>query len=105
MYIQKSHTSAVRIEGFVWDDPDDPAGNVAHIARHGVLPDEVEEALTSSLLVLRGRDGRYLSYGRTADGRLLFLVFAPKGRSRVKPLTARPMTSAERRLYQARRRT
>jgi hypothetical protein len=94
----------VRIEGFVWDDPDDPAGNVAHIARHGVLPDEVEEALTSSPLVLRGRDGRYLGFGRTADGRFLFVVFAPKGRDGVKPLTARPMTRTERRLYQAKRR-
>jgi hypothetical protein len=103
-YIRKRHTSPARIAGFVWDDPDDPAGNVAHIARHGVLPDEVEEALTSSPVVLRGRHGRYLGYGRTADGRFLFDVFAPKGRGGVRPLTARPMTTAERRLYQAKRR-
>src|SRR5881296_2853045 len=66
---------------------------------------KVEEAMTSSPVVLRGRDGRYLGYGTTADGRLLFVVLVPKGRGRVKPLTARPMTNAERRLYQAKRRT
>jgi len=95
----------MRIRGFVWDDPEDEAGNAAHVARHGVFPEEVEEAMTSSPVALRGRDGRYLGYGTTADGRLLFVVLVPKGRGRVKPLTARPMTNAERRLYQAKRRT
>lgn len=95
----------MRIQSFVWDDPDDEAGNVAHIERHGVFPDEVEEAMTSSPSVLRGRDGRYLGYGRTANGQFLFVVLVPKGQGRVKPLTARPMTRAEKRLYQAKQRT
>ena len=44
------------IRGFVWDDE-----NVAHIARHGVTPDEVEEVLVGDALVLRGPDNRYLA--------------------------------------------
>jgi len=47
------------IRGFVWDDE-----NVAHIARHGVTPDEAEEVLVGDALVLRGPDNRYLAYGR-----------------------------------------
>jgi hypothetical protein len=35
------------IRGFIWDDE-----NLAHIARHGVWPDEVEEALVEESLVL-----------------------------------------------------
>jgi predicted DNA binding CopG/RHH family protein len=44
------------IRGFVWDDE-----NVAHIARHGVTPDEAEEVLVGDALVLRGPDNRYLA--------------------------------------------
>jgi uncharacterized DUF497 family protein len=88
-----------RIEGFVWDDEDDPSGNVVHIAQHGVSPEEVEEALLADPFVLRGRDGRYLAYGRTADGRLLFIAFVMKAGGMVRILTARAMTDRERRLY------
>ena len=28
-----------------WDDPDEPGGNVAHIAEHGLTPREVEDVL------------------------------------------------------------
>jgi hypothetical protein len=29
----------------IWDLPDDPKGNVQHIAEHDVTPEEVEEVL------------------------------------------------------------
>jgi len=29
----------------LWDDPDDPAGNVEHIAEHGLDVEDVEEVL------------------------------------------------------------
>lgn len=29
----------------LWDDPDDPEGNVEHIAQHGLSIDDVEEVL------------------------------------------------------------
>jgi hypothetical protein len=48
----------VRIESFEWDRADDAGGNTAHISRHGISPEDVEEALTSIPLVLRGPDGR-----------------------------------------------
>jgi len=93
----------MRIQGFEWDGEDDPQGNVAHIARHGVVPEEVEEALVDNPLVLRTGDGRYLGYGETGDGRPLFVVFVSQGDGRVRPLTARAMTEAERRLYRRKR--
>lgn len=36
------------IKALDWDDPDDPNGNVKHIARHDVTPQEVEEVLQSA---------------------------------------------------------
>jgi len=32
----------MRIEGVIWDEDDDPDGNVAHIAEHDISIDEVE---------------------------------------------------------------
>ena len=93
----------MHIRGFEWDREDDPEGNIAHIARHDVVPEEVEEALVDDPLVLRTGDGRYLAYGKTGDGRPLFVVLVSKAGGIVRPLTARAMTDAERRLYRRRR--
>jgi uncharacterized DUF497 family protein len=87
------------IRGFVWDDE-----NVAHLARHAVSPNEVEEALAGEPLVLRGPDDRYLAYGRTEHDRWVFAVYVIRPRGRVRVLTARDMTEGERRLYQRKRR-
>lgn len=87
-----------RIRGFIWDEE-----NMEHIARYQVTTDEVEEALTGDPLVLRGPDGRYLAYGRTASGRHLFAVYMPRARGRIRVLTAREMTERETRLYRRKR--
>jgi hypothetical protein len=77
--------------------------NVAHIGRHEVSPEEVEEALTENALILRGPDGRYLAYGRTANGRYLFAVFVFRPGGRIRVLTARELTEKEKRSYRRRR--
>lgn len=93
----------MRVQSFEWDPADDPEGNTAHISRHGVSPEEVEEVLTTSPLVLRGPDGRYLGYGKSIDGRWLFVPFVQKGKGIVRAITARTMTDGERRLYRRKR--
>ena len=87
------------IRGFVWDDE-----NVAHVARHLVDPGEVEEALSRDPVVVRAPDARYLGYGTTIDGRLLFCAFSRKPRGRIRVITAREMTPRERRRYRRWRR-
>lgn len=82
------------VRGFIWDEE-----NMEHVAQHQVSPEEVEEALTGDPLVLRGAEGRYLAYGKTTSGRHLFVVYVPRGRGRVRVLTAREMTEKETRLY------
>jgi uncharacterized DUF497 family protein len=86
------------IRGFIWDEE-----NVAHISRHQVSPEEVEEVLTGDPVVLRGPDGRYLAYGRTANGRQLFAVYVSRPGGRIRVLTAREMTDKEKRFYRKRR--
>jgi uncharacterized DUF497 family protein len=82
------------LSGFEWDD-----GNADHIARHGLSPDEVEEAFAGTLKIRKTRDGRYLAFGETLDGRLVLAVFEKLAEGRVRVVTARDMDDAERRLY------
>ncbi|MBX5477267.1 MAG: hypothetical protein IRZ18_09130 [Clostridia bacterium] len=91
-----------------------PPDREAHLARHGVSPEEVHEVLEnreSPPLWLR-RPGRgtspfYVVLGRTASGRQLTIpgvVFSePPLEDYFMPATAREMDEAEHRLYQRHR--
>ena len=77
-----------------WDE-----ANIEHIARHDVSPEEVEQACRIQPKVRRGRCGRYLVLGRTAEGRYLLVVLAYLGRGEARPITARGMDRKERAIY------
>ena len=69
------------------------------IVKHGVDPEEVEEAFFNPPhRVRRAESGKYLLYGRSLDGRYLFIVFAWKGDA-VRIISARDMTASERRYF------
>jgi uncharacterized DUF497 family protein len=51
---------------------------------------------------MRGREGRYLAYGKTNGGRFLLVVWIFKNR-RTKIITARDMTKKERQFYRRRK--
>lgn len=72
-----------------WDE-----ANIAHIARHGVTPEEAEEVRSNGPCFRRGRQGRYYLSGQTLAGRWLFVVIEKDGRV----VTARNATDGERRL-------
>jgi uncharacterized DUF497 family protein len=83
---------------FDWDE-----ANTAHIARHGVRP---EEALTDPRrLVLKTRsqrgEERWAALGATEGGRILFALFTRR-RGRVRVITARDATPGEKRRYRRR---
>ena len=84
-----------RIVGFIWLD-----WVVDKIdSKHAVEPEEVEEAFFSrQIKVRKAESGKYLLYGRSSDGRYLFVVFIWVGQQ-VKVITARDMTQYERRFY------
>lgn len=84
-----------RIEGFVWRE----WVIEKLVARHSVTPDEVEEVFFNSpVKVRKASSGKYLLYGASDSGRHLFVVFA-WDESRVRVITARDMTKAERRFF------
>jgi len=97
----------VKIERIRWT-PD----RVAHIARHGLTLDEVEEAVFDDLygftqvLKTATRDPNQRVYrflGRTEGGKYITFIFIYEGRGTAYPVTARSMTKAERRRYSDRR--
>jgi hypothetical protein len=72
----------------------------AHIARHGITPDEVEEAAYGRpRYTTKGRDESTLVFGQTSAGRYLFLVISEAMDGRDFPVTARDMDDDEKRLF------
>src|SRR5438067_5063683 len=54
-----------------WDEPDDEGSNTAHIAVHGLTPDEVESAFfdANTTFDLSDSSGRPIAFGTTDTGR------------------------------------
>ena len=83
-----------------WDEASE-----AHVARHAITPDEVEDVLfCRPRLVQAGLHGTTYVMGTTLAGRYLFVVVAEAGRGGVHVVTAREMTEAERRRFRRRAR-
>jgi uncharacterized DUF497 family protein len=71
---------------FDWDE-----GNIGHVARHSVLPEEAEQVILNDPLdlgmeVMEGEE-RYLNLGATAQGRVLLVVSTWRA-DRVRVITA-----------------
>jgi uncharacterized DUF497 family protein len=90
----------LKIEKISWDQE-----TVDHISNHPVSPEEVEEVLFNDVdtpLMMWGKEDKYLAYGKTNGGWLLFIVWASKYK-KTKIITAREMTEKEKRFYRRRK--
>lgn len=80
----------------VWDD-----WNIAHIARHGVTPEEVEAVFHAEpVLWKQSYKERLMIIGETPAGRVLAIVIGPVPGAPIGtyyPFTARPAHRSERR--------
>ncbi len=76
-----------------WDEPDDPASNTAHIAEHGLTPEEVEFAFFDEHTTFDVSDssGRPIAFGNTGTGRFIAVVFEMLNLA--DPLVIRPITA------------
>jgi uncharacterized DUF497 family protein len=86
------------IEGFEWDD-----GNASkNWSRHQVSQTEAEQVFLNRPVVATGArtdaEARWFAFGRTDGNRLLTVVFTIRG-PRLRVVSARPMSRAERRKY------
>jgi hypothetical protein len=89
----------MKIRQIIW-----PEDRIEHIARHNVNPEEVEEVCFGQALVQQakseGENPVYYFLGQTFAGRYLFCVIIRFTDGNGYPITARPMTDAERRRFQ-----
>ena len=78
-----------------WDEPDDEGSNTAHIAEHGLTPEEVESVLwgEDTTFDLSDSSGRPIAFGITATGRFIAVVFDVLNLA--DPLIIRPITAYE----------
>ena len=76
----------------IWDLPDDPDGNVQHIAEHGISVDEVEDVLRDrdSTDTISKSSGQPITFGYTSAGRYLAVVWEHVDDD---PLTIYPITA------------
>jgi uncharacterized DUF497 family protein len=88
----------MQIERFIW-----PEERIDHIARHGVTPEEVEEACFGKAYERRakseGENPVYYVLGQTDAGRYLFCVVIGFPDGNAYPVTAREMTKKEKRRF------
>lgn len=84
------------VRRLIWD-----AWNIAHIARHKVVPEEVEEVCHGTPIVLQTYADRLLVIGPAAAGRMLSVVLDSEGRTNgvYYVVTARPASRRERRIF------
>jgi uncharacterized DUF497 family protein len=78
-----------------WDDPGDDGSNTAHIAEHGLTPEEVESVLVdaNTTFDLSDSSGRPIAFGNTVTGRFIAVVFEVLNPA--DPLIIRPITAYE----------
>ncbi|MGI5882536.1 MAG: hypothetical protein ACOX7L_05645 [Dethiobacteria bacterium] len=81
---------------------------IQHIARHGITPEEVEEAILKDDFKLLKKYQKstsfpgkylYLAYGKTKEGRLLTVLLLNSEGTEYIPITARNMSHTERQQY------
>jgi uncharacterized DUF497 family protein len=83
------------IKQLIWD-----SWNIPHVARHKVIPKEVEQVCHGSHITVRTYGGGMLAIGPTKRRRMLAIVLAPKRKGVYYPITARDADKKERQKYQ-----
>jgi uncharacterized protein len=83
---------------FDWDE-----GNLSHIARHQITPEEAEQVIANRpfdiRVQLRRNEERYLQVGETTKGRVLVVVTTWRG-PKVRVITAFAANQRMRRFYE-----
>ena len=73
---------------------------IAHIARHQVTIEEVQEVVSGDYAYIKGREDRWLLIGKTKTGRFLTVVVGGRSQKNTYGLvTARPASREERSFY------
>lgn len=83
------------ITRLIWDE-----WNIAHIARHNVIPNEVEELIQGIYITKEAYDGRLMLLGLTKAKRPLQVIVQSRGSEGHYVVTAHTANRTYRRIYQ-----
>jgi uncharacterized DUF497 family protein len=73
----------------LWDDDDDPEGNVQHIAEHGLDIDDVEWVLSAPLSEVTSKStGRPAVWGFAPDGTYIIVIYEEIDEDTIRVVTA-----------------
>jgi uncharacterized DUF497 family protein len=76
----------------LWDDPQDPYGNVQHIMEHGLDTEDVEEALASPCKEgISLSSGLPIVWGYTLEGAYILVVYERIEEDAIRVVTAYPV--------------
>jgi uncharacterized DUF497 family protein len=89
----------LHVEQLIWSKL-----NIAHIARPEITPSEVEEACFGEHIATDTYNHRVLLIGITQAGRAITVVLHPQENHAYFPVTARPTSRKERKLYEMHKR-
>jgi Uncharacterized protein conserved in bacteria len=85
----------VIIKRLIWEE-----WNIAHIARHNVVPEEVEEVCLADPYMSGAKKGRICAIGYTKKRRIIALFLDPEPEDGVYyPVSARDASKKERSVY------
>jgi len=88
-------SNMITIRKLLWDKR-----NIFHIARHNIVPEEVEELCKQSPIIQRGiKKNRLILLGHTAEKRLLNIVLENHGEGNYYIVTAYDASSEDINLY------
>ncbi len=82
------------IRRLIWD-----SWNIAHIARHDVTPDEVEDVCHGDYITSQTYRGRIRVVGPTSTGRMLAIILAPREQGAYFTVTAHNANIGEQQRY------
>lgn len=73
----------------LWDDPNDPDGNVEHIGEHGLTIDDVEEVVENPTSEGHSNSsGLPCLWGYTLEGQYIIVVYEPIDEDMIRVVTA-----------------
>jgi uncharacterized DUF497 family protein len=73
----------------VWDNDDQPDGNVQHIAEHGLTTEDVEHVLENPKEEgISSSTGRPCCFGYTVGGEFIIVVYEQIEKETIYPITA-----------------
>ena len=85
----------VKIDKLVWDE-----WNIQHIAKHNVIPKEVEEALHKKFIVKESYRSRLSLVGKTEAGRIITIIVHEDQKNIYYVVTARDADELETKDYE-----